>query len=214
MHAIQQFATSHPQRARVLAGASMAGAIALLLARTNPMHLVFLQDHPPSATAALVPSSLLVVLGLTLLFPSGPAAGPVARRRSGPLAVLAWVAAVVLFGGGAVALENPDAMVRRGHDLAGDVYTADGRYELRIFHWDYGAGRGEWDVLVERRGPIRFRAVEAGCLSAAVTSYRGVESFEPGHARLTTDAGAIDVEFDPETMRVTVPVPARNCPDE
>jgi hypothetical protein len=130
------------------------------------------------------------------------------------LAFAAVFSVMVLYCGGALVLENPDALVRRGHDLAGDVYTPDRRYQLRVFRWEFGPGQDEWDVLVERRGTIRFVAVEAGCLSATVTSYRGVESFEAGYARLATDAGVIDIEFDAQTMHVRAPVPARLCPDE
>jgi hypothetical protein len=193
----------------------MVGAGTLLLARTNPMHLVLLQDHPLSANGALVPASLLTILALTLLSPAAQVTGPAAKPRAGRrLALLVWAAAVVLFCGGVLVLESPAALVRRGHDLAGDVYTADGRYELRVFHFDVGAGQDEWDVLVERRGAIRFLAVDAGCLAAEVTSYQGIESFEAGHARLATSAGPVDIEFDTQTMRVTTPVPARLCPDE
>jgi hypothetical protein len=130
------------------------------------------------------------------------------------VAFFAAAAAMVLFCGGALALESPDAFVRRGHDLAGDVYTADGRYELRIFRWDSGIGPYEWDVLVERRGTIRFVAVDAGCLSTMATSYRGVASFEPGHAQLLTDSGVFDISFDTKTMHVTHPLPAELCPGE
>lgn len=111
-------------------------------------------------------------------------------------------------------MENPDSFVRRGHHIAGDVYTADGRYELRVFQWSSGAGPFMWDVLVERRGRFRFVAVDAGCLSATVTTYRGIESFAPGHARLLTDSGVVDVRFDTQTMYISGPVPAELCPDD
>ncbi|WP_213013136.1 hypothetical protein [Paractinoplanes toevensis] len=119
-----------------------------------------------------------------------------------------------LFLGSGLFLASPDAAVRRGHDLAGDVYTADRRYELRVFHWDFGPGQDEWQVLVERRGPLRFVAVDAGCVSATVTSYRSVDAFEPGHARLTTDTGVIDIRFDAQTMHVTDPIPGELCPGD
>lgn len=223
MRGIQRFVSAYPRRARVLAVGAAVGVVALLLARANPMHLIFLQDHPLSVSGALVPANLLLFLTFVLLLPSSRGgwpeasreAEPAAGRRIGPVAFLAGAAVLMLYCGGALALETPDALVRRGHDLAGDVYTPDGRYELRVFHWDYyGAGEDEWEVLVERRGAIQFLAVDAGCLSETVTSYRGVVSFEAGHASLATDGGAVDIEFDPRTMRVTTPLPAELCPDD
>jgi hypothetical protein len=202
---IKQLAASHPRTARVLAAVASAGAAALVLARTNPMHLTFLQDHPPSANEAFVPAALLMCLALALLYYS--------ESRTRPATVSVSVAVLVLFCGGGLTLENPDAFARRGHDIAGDRYTPDGRYELRIFRWGPGAGPFEWDVRLERRGKVRFVAVDAGCVSATVTTYRGIESFEPGHARLMTDSGVVDVGFDAETMHVTTPVPAELCPD-
>jgi hypothetical protein len=121
---------------------------------------------------------------------------------------------IVLFCGGGLALESQDAFVQRGHDLAGDAYTADGRYELRIFSWESGTGSFEWDVLVERRGAVRFVAVDAGCISASVTTYRGIESFEPGHARLIVGSGVVDVQFDTESMHLMAQVPAELCPTD
>jgi hypothetical protein len=190
----------------VLAAVALAGAAALVLARTNPMHLTFLQDHPPSANEAFVPATLLMYLALTLLYWSD--------GRTRLATVLVSVAVMVFFCGGGLTLENPDAFVRRGHDIAGDVYTADGRYELRVFRWGSGAGPFEWEVLVERRGTVRFVAVDAGCLDATVTTYRGIESFEPGRARLLAGSGVVDVRFDAKTMHVTAPVPAELCPDD
>jgi hypothetical protein len=203
---IRQLAETHPRQARVLAAVALAGAAVLVLARTNPMHLTFLQDHPLSANEAFVPATLLMCLALALLSWSG------GRRRLVP--ALVSVAVLVLFCGGGLALESPDAFVRRGHDLAGDAYTADGRYELRIFSWQSGTGPFAWDVRVERRGAVRFVAVDAGCFSASVTIYRGIESFEPGHARLITGSGLVDVRFDTQSMHVTAPVPAELCPND
>lgn len=177
-----------------------------MLARTNPMHLTFLQDHPPSANEAFVPAALLMYLAVTLLYWS--------ERRTKPVTAAMSVAVLALFCGGSLALDNPDALVRRGHDLAGDVYTADGHYELRVFRWDSGAGPFEWQILIERRGTVRFAAVDAGCLDATVTTYRRIESFEPGRARLLTDNSVVDVRFDTKTMQVTAPVPTELCPDD
>ena len=178
----------------------------LVLVRTNPMHLTFLQDHPLSANEAFLPATLLMCLALALLsWSSG-------RRQL--VTALVSVAAVVLFCGGGLALESPEAFVQRGHDLADDAYTADGRYELRIFSRESENGPFEWEVRVERRGAVRFVAVDAGCFSSSVTTYRGIESFKPGHARLITSSGVIDVRFDTESIHVTAPIPAELCPND
>jgi hypothetical protein len=190
----------------VVAAAALAAAIALVLARTNPMHLIFLQDHAPTINESFMPAILLVYAALALL--------ALADGRKRLVTALVSVAVIVLFCGGGLALETPDAHVRRGHHIAGDVYTPDGRYELRVFQWSSGAGPYEWDVLVERRGRLRFEAVDAGCLSTEVTTYRGIESFEPGHAQLLTSNGVVDVRFDTQTMHITAAIPSELCPDD
>jgi hypothetical protein len=165
-----------------------------------------LQDHSPTVNESFVPAILLMYSALALL--------ALADGRKRLATALVSVAVMVLFCGGGLTLENPDAFVRRGHHITGDVYTPDGRYELRVFQWNSGAGPYRWDVLVERRGRLRFVAVDAGCLSTTVTTYRGVESFEPGHARLRTGSGVVDVRFDAQTMHITLPVPTELCPDD
>ncbi|MEV6344316.1 hypothetical protein [Actinoplanes sp. NPDC051851] len=199
---VRERAETRPRRVRVAAAAALTVAVVLVLARTNPMHLTFLQDHPLSGNWAFGTASLLMVLALELF------SWTVGRLA----AVLVSVVVIALICGGGFFLESPASFVRRGHDLAGDAYTADGRYELRIYSWDYADGPSEWQVLVERRGTFRFVATDAGCLAASATTYQGIASFEPGRARLTTSDGTVDIRFDPDTMRVTTPIPAALCP--
>lgn len=71
VHRIKQLGASHPRWSRLLAAVALVGAAALVLARANPMHLIFFQDHPPSANESFVPATLLMYVALTLLALAG-----------------------------------------------------------------------------------------------------------------------------------------------
>jgi hypothetical protein len=102
-----------------------------------------------------------------------------------------------------------DASSGRG-ELVGTAVSADGRYQVRILHWQAVLGEDGWDVVVQRRDGLRTTDGYAGCLFEEST-YQGIQSVEAGSVRIATAQGPISITFDPATMVVTEGIPADLC---
>jgi hypothetical protein len=81
-----------------------------------------------------------------------------------------------------------------------------------VFRWQAILGEDGWDVVIQRRGNVRGVEAYAGCLFSKVSGdYSAVLSVEAGSVRIATDEGPIAIAFDPDTMRVTQPIPEGLC---
>ncbi|MBG0568642.1 hypothetical protein [Actinoplanes aureus] len=133
----------------------------------------------------------------------------VKRRRSQlwPLAGIAVLLATAL-----AALYVFDT----GYSGRGDVVdrgsSADGHYQVQVFHWESVIGEDGWDIVIQDRDGLRNVNTYAGCLfSEESGDYAGIRSVEAGSVRIATDNGPLDIAFDPTTMHVTKRIPAALC---
>ena len=185
-----------------LTGAAASMAVLMMLMSWNVANLIFLQDHPLPLVICWPVVCVLLGSAALLLVPPGR------RRRA---TVLVVVVTVVVFCAGGVGFPVASMFFGRSGDLVDRAFTDDGRYEVRILHWTAVLGEDGWDVVVERRDGPRFMAAYAGCLFSEVAGYNEIQSVEAGRARIATDEDVIEIRFNPETMRLTEPIPADLC---
>jgi hypothetical protein len=121
------------------------------------------------------------------------------RRRSRPITALVFgVTGLLLlcFGGYRFVLnylrfdDSPD----RG-ELVEHVSSPDGRFEVRVFHWQAVLGEDGWDFVVQRRDAVRGVHAYAGCVFRK--DYGEIKSVEAGSVHIDFDGDPIDIAFDP-----------------
>jgi hypothetical protein len=93
--------------------------------------------------------------------------------------------------------------------LIDSAFSADGRYEVRVFNWHAMLGEDGWDFVIRRRDGA---GAYVGCMYSEFGAYyEAVRSVDAGSVRITVYEGTVSFAFDPETMRVTRPIPADLC---
>ncbi|MET8150146.1 hypothetical protein ACIBSW_08500 [Actinoplanes sp. NPDC049668] len=180
--------------------------VVLLSVRWNTAHLVVLQDHPLPSLIFWPAVWVLLGSAVTLLIPSS-------RRNLAAAALAFGAAGFAVLCGGVVALifgifhdSSPSG------ELVDHASSADGRYEVRVLHWQSVLGEDGWDVAIQRRDGLRFVEANAGCLfSEESGDYHSIESVEAGSVRIITDEGPISIAFNPTTMQITKRIPADLC---
>lgn len=199
-----------PVRTWVPAGIAFGLALLLASAYWNVPHLVVLRDHPLSAVIFWPAAWVLLAAAVTLLLPAG--------RRSGPAVGLVFgVTGLVVICGSDRDLGLASSFVGGGSanasgELVDSVSSADGRYQVQVFHWQAVLGEDGWDFVVQRRDGLRGGEAYAGCLfSEGSARYQRIEVVEAGTVRIATDEGPVSLAFDPKTMHVTRPIPADLC---
>jgi len=189
-------------RSPVLAVGAVAIAVLSVLTSWNVANLIFLQDHPLSLRICWPLVCVLLGSAVLLLIPRGR------RKRA---SVLVTIGTVAVFGAGVVGIPFAFLFFGRGGDLVDRAISDDGRYEVRVLHWSAMLGEDGWDVVVQRRDGLRFVDTFAGCLFSDMASYDEIQSVEAGRARIVTDAGEIEIRFNPDTMRLAERIPADLC---
>jgi hypothetical protein len=95
--------------------------------------------------------------------------------------------------------------------------TADGRYDVQVIE-EAVLVDSSWTFVIRRHAHGRLREVEAGCISSEAAEFERVESIRPGRIIIRVSEyvpesskhqiRVVDVRFDPDSMRVTQPIPA------
>ncbi|MGK5682534.1 hypothetical protein [Actinoplanes sp. URMC 104] len=194
-------------RTQALAGVALVSVGVLVSAYWNVARLAILRDHPVPGWVFWPATWLLLGTAVTLLMP--------AERRTRTVTALTFgvTAVVVAFAAGIALVAGvlSDSSSRRG-ELVDTAVSADGRYQVRIRHWQAMLGEDGWDVVVQRRDGPGTTERFAGCLFAESSGdYERVRSVEPGTVRIATERGPISIAFDPATMAVTKRIPADLC---
>jgi hypothetical protein len=197
-----------PSRARVvIAVVSFASAwgtgAAFLLAHWNTWSLAVLHDHRhPLPYLALL--CVLTGIGVWVLLPPGQrlggagwTAGIVVVALAGALCVVTIARPVLYTFAG-----SPEEIERRT--------IADGRYRLMVIK-SLVMIDPEWDFVVERRVGGYVREQWMGCIYFEAGEYRRLLSFEPGRIRIETSEGPVEIRFNPQNLRVTMPLPKGLC---
>ncbi|MBU2663986.1 hypothetical protein KOI35_10845 [Actinoplanes bogorensis] len=189
------------------AAVALLSAVALATAYWNVFHLVVLRDHPLPLVVFWPALWLLLAAAVALMIPSW--------RRTRPVvaAVFGGTGVVVVCGGTFRLVLAILFSSSAGHgELVDQATSADGRYEVRVLHWQAALGEDGWDVVIHRQDGVGYVETYGGCIySESAGNYTGIESIEPGAVRLTTDDGPVSLLFDPETMKVTRRIPTELC---
>ncbi|MEV8510107.1 hypothetical protein AB0368_35490 [Actinoplanes sp. NPDC051475] len=190
-----------PRRRMVAVGVAGVVAVALLTVSRNPWNLIFLQDHPLPLAVSWLMVCVLLAVAVWLLIPT--------EHRPLIWAFVAVATVAVLCAG--VAGAALGSFLFEKEELVNRAVSADGRYEVRVLYW-VAVIDDAWDIVVQRRDGARFVAAYAGCLYSEAARYERIQSVESGRARIVTDEGVVEVQFDPDTMRITKRIPAELCP--
>jgi hypothetical protein len=196
------------RRARTLAGVALSAALVLALVYVNVADLLWLQDHPLPTLIFWPVVWVLLTAAVVLLIPPD--------RRTRPVTALVFgaVGLLLLGVGGYRAVRSAlpvDDSADRG-ELVDHASSADGRYEIRVFHWQAVLGEDGWDFVVQRRDRLRGVSAYAGCLFGEESGdYTGIQSVGAGSVRIATEDRLVDVAFEPDTMRVTQRIPEDLC---
>ena len=194
-------------RAQVLASVALVSVAVLVSVYWNVAHLIVLQDHPLPRLVFWPAVWLLLGTAVTLLTP------PEQRSRANTVWSFSATAVVVVFGAGIVLAVGVLSDHSSGSgELVDTAVSADGRYQVRILHWQAVLGEDGWDVVVQRRDGLRSTDGYAGCLfSESSGAYTEIQSVEAGSVRIATEQGPISIAFDPATMVVTKRIPVDLC---
>ena len=208
MGKLLQRLTGQPIRTWAPGGAACLATLLLASAYWNVADLLVLQDHPLPMLIFLPAVWVLLILTVTLLIPYG-------RRSRTTTARVVGATGMVVLCGGCLGLAIPGFFTvpsGRHQERVDRMSSADGRYQVKVFRWQAILGEDGWDVVIQRRGKVRGVEAYAGCLFSKVSGdYSAVLSVEAGSVRIATDEGPIAIAFDPDTMRVTQPIPEGLC---
>ncbi|MEV6599270.1 hypothetical protein AB0M36_20815 [Actinoplanes sp. NPDC051346] len=198
-----------PTRTWAPASAALSSALLLALAYWNVADLVVLQDHPLPTLIFLPAMWVMLAVAVTLRIPSDRRSRRTTTRVFGATGLVMLCSGCL---GSAVAFFDVGPSGRHA-DQIDHMSSADGRYQVKVFHWQAMLGEDGWDVVIQRRDGLRGVEAYAGCLySEASGNYSGVQSVEAGAVRIATDEGPISIVFDPKTMHVTQRIPVDLCP--
>jgi hypothetical protein len=198
--------TGRLTRAQALAGVALVSVAVLASVYWNVASLIVLQDHPLPWLVFWPSIWLLLGTAVTLLTPSGQ------RSRTAAAVSFAATAMVVLFSAGIVLAVGVLSDSSGSGELVDSANSVDGRYQVRVLHWQAMLGEDGWNVVVQRRDGLRTKDGYAGCLFAENSgAFEQIQSVEAGSVQIATEQGPISITFDPESMVVTKRIPMELC---